>query len=78
MDQVFRLRATRLLGLRSWENLVKGGMLESRLDFSSQCFEDRENSCKEAMPGEELVDAFLLEIVSLRVGGADLTEQFDP
>lgn len=78
MDQVFRLRATRLLGLRSWENLVKGGMLESRLDFSSQRFEDRENSCKEAVPGKELIDAFFLKVVPLCIGGVDLSERFDP
>jgi hypothetical protein len=37
-------------------------MVKSRLDLPRQGFEDGEDSGKEAVPGEELVDALLLEV----------------
>ena len=51
---------------------------QSASNLPRQGLEDGEDSRKEAMPGEELVDPSLLEVVPLGFGGAYFAEGFDP
>jgi hypothetical protein len=42
------------------------------LDLSCQGFENGEDSCEEAVPGEELIDPLMLKLVQVGIGGAHL------
>ena len=48
------------------------------LNLPRQGLEHGEDSCEETVPGKELVDPLMLEVVQIRIGGAHLAEGFDP